>query len=267
MFIFHNVTITFPANFTQCTTRGSFVTHWQETAYNMFTFCCLFLLPLIIMITCYTRIFIQISRHMAKKSCKKPDCAVWLLLFTLPGYALEPPLFPSAASSDEPDLRCSKNNIPKARMRTLKMSLVIVICFVVCWTPYYLLGLWYWFFPDDLEGKVSHSLTHILFIFGLVNACLDPIIYGLFTIRFRRGLRSCYSRATATPDAESKVAAGGSLTSVSALRVHVKGTEHGLKVSTSGTFEAKSSDSRCPTVFRQDAAGHSCRALPSESAT
>lgn len=267
MFIFHNVTITFPANFTQCTTRGSFVTHWQETAYNMFTFCCLFLLPLIIMITCYTRIFVQISRHMAKKSCKKTRLCCVASAFHFARDELQPPLFPSAASSDEPDLRCSKNNIPKARMRTLKMSLVIVICFVVCWTPYYLLGLWYWFFPDDLEGKVSHSLTHILFIFGLVNACLDPIIYGLFTIRFRRGLRSCYRRAAATSDAGSKVAAGGSLKSASALGANVKGTEHGVKVSTSGTFEAKSSDSRCPTVFRQVSAGHSCRALPSESAT
>lgn len=70
MFIFHNVTITSPANFTQCTTRGSFDSHWQETAYNMFTFCCLFLLPLVIMITCYTRIFLQISKRMAKKNCK-----------------------------------------------------------------------------------------------------------------------------------------------------------------------------------------------------
>ncbi|KAM9765098.1 gonadotropin-releasing hormone II receptor-like [Menidia menidia] len=168
LFIFHNVTITYPANFTQCTTRGSFVSHWQETAYNMFTFSCLFLLPLAIMIICYTRIFIHISNHMTKK----------------------------ILSSDEPHLRCSKNNIPKARMRTLKMSIVIVICFIVCWTPYYLLGLWYWFFPDDLEGKVSHSLTHILFIFGLFNACLDPIIYGLFTINFHRGLRNCCRKAT-----------------------------------------------------------------------
>ncbi|CAJ1048502.1 gonadotropin-releasing hormone II receptor-like [Xyrichtys novacula] len=160
MFIFHNVTITDPANFTQCTTRGSFVTHWQETAYNMFTFSCLFLLPLVIMIICYTRIFIQ----MTKKGM----------------------------SSNEPHLRCSKNNIPKARMRTLKMSIVIVICFIGCWTPYYLLGLWYWFFPDDIEGKVSHSLTHILFIFGLFNTCLDPVIYGLFTVRFRK---SCNSKA------------------------------------------------------------------------
>lgn len=80
MFIFHNVTITYPANFTQCTTRGSFVTHWQETAYNMFTFCCLFLLPLVIMIICYTRIFVQISKQMTKKNSKCPS--KWQLIQT-----------------------------------------------------------------------------------------------------------------------------------------------------------------------------------------
>lgn len=108
-------------------------------------------------------------------------------------------------SSNEPHLRCSKNNIPKARMRALKMSIVIVICFIVCWTPYYLLGLWYWFFPDHLEGKVSHSLTHILFIFGLFNTCLDPIIYGLFTIRFRKGLKSCCRKAAVMSDKETNM--------------------------------------------------------------
>lgn len=89
------------------------------------------------------------------------------------------------------------------------MSVVIVLCFIICWTPYYLLGLWYWFFPDDLEGKVSHSLTHILFIFGLFNTCLDPVIYGLFTIRFRRGLRSCYRKAAAASDRGPGPAFGG----------------------------------------------------------
>ncbi|XP_047436792.1 gonadotropin-releasing hormone II receptor-like [Mugil cephalus] len=180
MFLFHNVTIIHPEDFTQCTTRGSFSTHWHETAYNMFTFSCLFLLPLVIMITCYTRIFCEISKRLRKDN--------------LP--------------SNEVHLRCSKNNIPRARMRTLKMSIVIVLSFIICWTPYYLLGLWYWFFPDDLEGKVSHSLTHILFIFGLVNACLDPVIYGLFTIRFRNGLRRYYCNARVTDPDNSTVITG-----------------------------------------------------------
>lgn len=88
-------------------------------------------------------------------------------------------------------LRRSHNNIPKARMRTLKMSIVIVTSFIVCWTPYYLLGLWYWLFPEKMEETVSHSLTHMLFIFGLFNACLDPITYGLFTIHLHQGLKRC----------------------------------------------------------------------------
>ncbi|XP_063052272.1 gonadotropin releasing hormone receptor 4 [Engraulis encrasicolus] len=170
MFIFHNVTITSPANFTQCTTHGSFVRHWQETLYNMFTFVCLFLLPLLIMIVCYARILREIWRIARENS-----------------------------SSKEVHLRRSNSYIPKARMRALKMSVVIVSSFIVCWTPYYLLGLWYWFFPDGMGATVSHSLTHMLFIFGLVNACLDPITYGLFTIHFRKGLkRYCQGANTRT---------------------------------------------------------------------
>nr|BAE87049.1 gonadotropin-releasing hormone receptor type 1-2 [Trichogaster lalius] len=184
MFLFHSVTITHPEAFTQCTTRGSFTVHWHETAYNMFTFTCLFLLPLIIMITCYNRIFCEISKRLKRDNL----------------------------SSSEVHLRCSKNNIPRARMRTLKMSIVIVLSFIVCWTPYYLLGLWYWFFPDDLEGKVSHSLSHILFIFGLVNACVDPVIYGLFTIHFRKGIRRQYCNATTASDVDNNTVISGSFT-------------------------------------------------------
>ncbi|XP_023671087.2 gonadotropin-releasing hormone II receptor-like isoform X1 [Paramormyrops kingsleyae] len=183
IFIFHNVTITVPQTFTQCTTRGSFQRHWQETLYNMFTFTCLFLLPLVIMIFCYTRILVEISKGMRKGN----------------------------VSSAEVHLRRSKNNIPKARMRTLKMSIVIVLTFIICWTPYYLLGLWYWFSPDDLEETVSHSMSHMLFIFGLFNACLDPIIYGLFTIHFRKGLKRCCRGAAGVAGSEAPSPVTGSV--------------------------------------------------------
>lgn len=75
-------------------------------------------------------------------------------------------------------------------MRTLRMSIAIVLTFIVCWTPYYLLGLWYWFSPEMLtRQKVPPALSHILFLFGLFNTCLDPLVYGLFTVHFRRELR------------------------------------------------------------------------------
>ncbi|XP_032906178.1 gonadotropin-releasing hormone II receptor-like [Amblyraja radiata] len=162
--LFHTTSINVPQNFTQCSTIGSFKEHWQETSYNMFTFVFLFLMPLMIMIFCYTRILMEISKRMAKGNL----------------------------SSKEVHLRRSKNNIPKARLRTLKMSIIIVTSFIVCWTPYYLLGLWYWFSPEMLsEEKVSPALSQILFIFGLFNTVLDPITYGLFTIQFRKSLQCC----------------------------------------------------------------------------
>lgn len=73
------------------------------------------------------------------------------------------------------------------------MSIAIVLTFIVCWTPYYLLGLWYWFSPEMLtRQKVPPALSHILFLFGLFNTCLDPLVYGLFTVHFRREMwRAC----------------------------------------------------------------------------
>ncbi|CAM2098894.1 unnamed protein product [Caretta caretta] len=163
LFLFHTVTIRSPQNFTQCTTQGSFPQRWHETAYNMLGFACLFLLPLLIMVCCYARILLEISRRMGT----------------------------SLFSSKELPLRRSTNNIPRARLRVLKLSVVIVSSFIVCWTPYYLLGLWYWFCPRAMAETVSQSLTHLLFIFGLLNPCLDPLTYGLFTIPFRRGPGHC----------------------------------------------------------------------------
>lgn len=202
MFIFHNVTITVPENFTQCTTHGSFVQHWQETLYNMFTFVCLFLLPLVIMIFCYTRILVEISSRMARNNCKS---RVFSLFSEAWGVVRDKNFvfFSLLVLSRDVHLRRSHNNIPKARMRTLKMSIVIVTSFIICWTPYYLLGLWYWLFPEKMEETVSHSLTHMLFIFGLFNACLDPITYGLFTIHLHQGLKRCCRRANTRTELEN----------------------------------------------------------------
>uniref|UniRef100_A0A8C6ZC15 Type II GnRH receptor n=1 Tax=Nothoprocta perdicaria TaxID=30464 RepID=A0A8C6ZC15_NOTPE len=161
LFLFRVVTVRSARNFTQCSTRGSFAQPWHETLYNVLGFAGLFVLPLLVMVCCYARILLAISRRMGSR------------------------LF----SSRDASLRCSTSHMPRARLRMLRMSLVIVTSFVVCWTPYYLLGLWHWFCPRVVEKRVSQSLSHILFIFGLFNACLDPITYGLFSLPWRRGRR------------------------------------------------------------------------------
>ncbi|XP_064244848.1 gonadotropin-releasing hormone II receptor-like isoform X1 [Passer domesticus] len=198
LFLFHTITLRPPHNFTQCTTRGSFPRAWHETLYNMVGFACLFLLPLLIMVCCYARILLEISRRMGSGLCECPRTRPRAQGRSCLELCRDPQPSPRArgprpsppsptVSSQDASLRCSRNNIPRARLRMLRMSLVIVSSFILCWTPYYLLGLWHWFCPRAMEKRISPALTHILFIFGLFNACLDPITYGLFTIPLRGG--------------------------------------------------------------------------------
>uniref|UniRef100_A0A8B9SZL9 Gonadotropin-releasing hormone receptor n=1 Tax=Anas platyrhynchos TaxID=8839 RepID=A0A8B9SZL9_ANAPL len=194
-FVFHTVSRSRPRRFVQCATVGSFGAHWQETLYNMFTFACLFLLPLLVMVLCYGRILAAISGRMK-------------------------------------ELRRSYNHIPRARMRTLRMSIAIVLTFIVCWTPYYLLGLWYWFSPEMLtRQKVPPALSHILFLFGLFNTCLDPLVYGLFTVHFRRELRrACRcGRRRQEQDGGEAALTTGSFRASTALKTQGGGNGNGAK--------------------------------------
>ncbi|XP_061110843.1 gonadotropin-releasing hormone II receptor-like [Conger conger] len=159
-------------DFTQCVTHGSFRHRWQETAYNMFHFVTLYVVPLLVMSCCYTRILLEISRQMRK------------------------------SRDGEACLRRSGTDvIPKARMKTVKMTMVIVLSFVVCWTPYYLLGVWYWFQPRMLQLTPEY-VHHVLFVFGNLHTCCDPVIYGLYTPSFRADLAACCCRRR--PDSSPK---------------------------------------------------------------
>uniref|UniRef100_UPI0037E76826 gonadotropin-releasing hormone II receptor-like n=1 Tax=Semicossyphus pulcher TaxID=241346 RepID=UPI0037E76826 len=147
-------------DFTQCVTHGSFRYLWQETAYNMFHFVTLYVFPLLVMTFCYTRILTKINGQMHKSKEKEGE------------HCLR---------------RSGTDMIPKARMKTLKMTVVIVSSFVICWTPYYLLGIWYWFQPAMIQHTPEY-VHHILFVFGNLNTCCDPVIYGFFTPSFRADL-------------------------------------------------------------------------------
>uniref|UniRef100_A0A3Q3MA56 Type II GnRH receptor n=1 Tax=Mastacembelus armatus TaxID=205130 RepID=A0A3Q3MA56_9TELE len=165
LFIFRAIRVE-GADFTQCATHGSFSRHWQETVYNMFHFTTLYVVPLLVMSCCYSRILLHIhQQHLRDKA-------------------------------GESYLRRSGTDIiPKARMKTLKMTVVIVLSFVVCWTPYYLLGIWYWFQPEMLRITPEY-IHHALFVFGNLNTCCDPVIYGFYTPSFRADLAACCRRTT-----------------------------------------------------------------------
>lgn len=119
-FVFHTVSRSRPRRFVQCATVGSFGAHWQETLYNMFTFACLFLLPLLVMVLCYGRILAAISGRMKEAGGERGGSATTFffprfipflchfLLVITPSFLLLvhlPITFPSSASPNPPSLQ------------------------------------------------------------------------------------------------------------------------------------------------------------------
>ncbi|ESN91517.1 hypothetical protein HELRODRAFT_70323, partial [Helobdella robusta] len=141
-------------NFYQCVvTNDSFPNHIVEMFYHAFNFISVYFLPLVVIIVSYSLIIIIIS----KRSRQTIGC-----------------------NSNRVTLRISGlNRIEQARAKTLKMTIVIVLAFIICWTPYYVLAAWCWLFQDSVQNYVNQWIQEILFIFAISNSCADPIIYGL----------------------------------------------------------------------------------------
>jgi len=67
---------------------------------------------------------------------------------------------------------------------------MIVLVFVMCWTPYYFISAWWWF-DKESASKLDSRLQSGLFMFAVSNSCMDPIVYGCFSLDFIREFKRC----------------------------------------------------------------------------
>ncbi|CAG5865704.1 unnamed protein product [Menidia menidia] len=80
----------------------------------------------------------------------------------------------------------------EAKKRVIRMLVVIVVLFFLCWMPLYCANTWRAF--DDLSAKRALSGAPIAFIHLLsyTSACVNPIIYCFMNTRFRKALLSTF---------------------------------------------------------------------------
>ena len=79
-----------------------------------------------------------------------------------------------------------KNAVPRAKVKTIKMTLAIIGSFIICWTPYFvshLIHIWSEYKVDIPETVYAFAET-----IALLNSALNPILYGCFNIKLKRGL-------------------------------------------------------------------------------
>ncbi|RWS01340.1 gonadotropin-releasing hormone receptor-like protein, partial [Dinothrombium tinctorium] len=70
----------------------------------------------------------------------------------------------------------------KTKRKTLKMTIIIVVAFIICWSPYAFMVLWYQFHSESVEN-VDSLIQEGLFIFAVANSCVNPFVYKLNLVK------------------------------------------------------------------------------------
>ncbi|KAM9347322.1 cholecystokinin receptor [Symphorus nematophorus] len=138
-----------------------------------------------------------------------------------------------AVKAERPRSNTSEAKL-EAKKRVIRMLVVIVVLFFLCWMPLYCANTWRAF--DDISAKQALSGTPIAFIHLLcyTSACVNPIIYCFMNTRFRKALLSTFSCCAAPchlhrrrglrDNEEDVMATGASMSKFSYTTVSTMGT-------------------------------------------
>ena len=79
---------------------------------------------------------------------------------------------------------------PKTKIKTIKMTLSIICSFIMCWTPYFVVHL------IHIWSEYKYSIPQPVYVFAetiaLLSSALNPILYGCFNIKLKRGLTEVF---------------------------------------------------------------------------
>ncbi|KAM3617230.1 uncharacterized protein V6R79_003626 [Siganus canaliculatus] len=85
-------------------------------------------------------------------------------------------------------------SITKAMSKTVRMTLVIVLVYTICWSPFFIVQLWAAWDPNPPDQGVAFT---ILMLLASLNSCTNPWIYTAFSSSVSRELQNllqCRSR-------------------------------------------------------------------------
>lgn len=145
----------------QCVTYNSWNGNYQFI-YNILGMIFMYALPLLTIICSYASIYMEIFRH-------------------------------SRMPNSDGFRRSSIDVLGRAKRRTLKMTITIVTVFAICWTPYYVMSVWYWLDASSAYF-VDQRVQKGLFLFACTNSCMNPIVYGVYNIKLRKDRSSVNAR-------------------------------------------------------------------------
>ncbi|XP_035657597.1 mesotocin receptor-like [Branchiostoma floridae] len=130
---------------------------WHRQAYITYAATVLFLIPLIIIAVTYARILKKISDKVKEgKSSKRAT-------FNKKGKVY----LQSTGTG----------TLSKAKIKTLKMTIVIILTFFICGAPYFIIEMWMAFGDPS---KLNPDVIAVLGIFASANTATNPFVFLYF---------------------------------------------------------------------------------------
>ncbi|GFX24572.1 tachykinin-like peptides receptor 99D [Trichonephila clavipes] len=89
---------------------------------------------------------------------------------------------------------CTQKQIESvnSKRKIVKMMIVVVVIFAVCWLPYHVYFLVAHHVPHILNETFVQPTYLIIYWLAMSNACYNPFIYCWMNSRFRQGFKSVF---------------------------------------------------------------------------
>ncbi|KAI1905465.1 hypothetical protein AGOR_G00016480 [Albula goreensis] len=153
---------------------GHFIEPWGVKAYITWITVGIFLIPVVILVICYGFICHSIWKNIKYKT-KKNGAQT----------ATKSGLIGKSSVN-------SVTTISRAKLRTVKMTFVIVLAYIICWAPFFTVQMWsVWdanFSWDDSENTAV-TLSALL---ASLNSCCNPWIYMIFSGHLLYDFAHCF---------------------------------------------------------------------------
>ncbi|XP_048878536.1 oxytocin receptor [Brienomyrus brachyistius] len=187
IFIFSKVQVT-PGVF-DC--WADFIKPWGLKTYVTWTTLVIFVLPIFIVVVCQVRICRAVHINLYHKTHQQRQVPI---------------------AHPLPSRTSSVTGLSKARIKTVKMTVVIVLTYIMCWAPFFTVQLWSaW----DVNAPTESATFTILMLLASLNSCANPCIYLLFSGHLPSSLLAVLCRAPSS----FKVATAEDSTQVSSIQM------------------------------------------------
>ncbi|KAK6166643.1 hypothetical protein SNE40_023289 [Patella caerulea] len=172
-----------------CSDHSVMTENWMYQVYVTWIFISIYAVPFIVLSVCYGRIC-----HVVWSSARSKNNLDLTASTTRRTQSKKGPLWRisfknndanSMTQNDEGLLKKSSVNprghskaMSKSKVKTVKVTLIVVICYLVCWAPFFIAQMWWIFDPN---APTSSWAFMIVVLLASLNSCTNPWIYLAFT--------------------------------------------------------------------------------------